>query len=113
MLRRIFSKSLEKVLLVSRVQKSLPNHQWISISIDEPSFYTLKMTTESLRRFSLFPDTPHRSRPPSPIAVSQFGKLCYMFKETFADLQAILLLGMEWGDYAQLLTQHPQHTAGR
>lgn len=36
------------------------------------------------------------------------GKLCYMFKETFADLQAILLLGMEWGDYAQLLTQHPQ-----
>lgn len=36
------------------------------------------------------------------------GKLCYMFKETFADLQAILLLDMEWGDYVQLLTQHPQ-----
>lgn len=40
------------------------------------------------------------------------GKLCYMFQETFADLQAILLLEMDWKDYAQLLSQNPQREQG-
>lgn len=42
----------------------------------------------------------------------QIDKLCYMFGETFADLQAILLLNMKWCDYAQLLSQHPQREQG-
>lgn len=42
----------------------------------------------------------------------QIDKLCYMFGETFADLQAILLLNMKWCDYAQLLSQHPQRQQG-
>ena len=33
------------------------------------------------------------------------GSLCYTFRETFADLQAILLLDMKWTDYCQLM-QH-------
>lgn len=35
----------------------------------------------------------------------QLDYLCYMFRETFADLQAILLLDMQWGDYCGLLLQ--------
>lgn len=31
--------------------------------------------------------------------------LCYMFRETFADLQAIILLNMSWKDYCKLLLQ--------
>ncbi len=31
------------------------------------------------------------------------GSLCYTFRETFADLQAILLLDMKWTDYCQLM----------
>ncbi len=31
------------------------------------------------------------------------GKLNYMFRETFADLQAIMLLNMNWDDYCSLL----------
>lgn len=31
--------------------------------------------------------------------------LCYMFRETFADLQAIILLNMDWKDYCNLLLQ--------
>ena len=35
--------------------------------------------------------------------------LCYMFRETFADLQAILLLNMQWDDYCDLLLQGKKH----
>lgn len=35
----------------------------------------------------------------------QLDYLCYMFRETFADLQAILLLKMTWEDYCSLLLQ--------
>lgn len=31
--------------------------------------------------------------------------LCYMFRETFADLQAIILLDMKWADYCKWLLQ--------
>lgn len=37
------------------------------------------------------------------ILCQQIGKLTYMFRETFADLQAIMLLKMTWGDYCNLL----------
>lgn len=30
-------------------------------------------------------------------------QVCYLFSETFADLQAILLLDMKWNDYCMLL----------
>lgn len=35
----------------------------------------------------------------------ELGYLCYMFRETFADLQAIILLNMNWKDYCKLLLQ--------
>lgn len=34
------------------------------------------------------------------------GSLCYMFRETFADLQAILLLDMAWIDYCHLMRRY-------
>jgi len=34
-------------------------------------------------------------------------KLCYLFRETFADLQAILLFDMKWADYCMLLKRSP------
>lgn len=37
------------------------------------------------------------------ILCQQIGKLNYMFRETFADLQAIMLLKMTWEDYCNLL----------
>lgn len=37
------------------------------------------------------------------IPCQQIGKLNYMFKETFADLQAIMLLKMTWENYCNLL----------
>lgn len=33
----------------------------------------------------------------------ELQQLCEMFRETFADLQAIILLGMKWEDYCKLL----------
>lgn len=35
----------------------------------------------------------------------ELGYVCYMFRETFADLQAIILLNMKWKDYCNLLLQ--------
>lgn len=37
------------------------------------------------------------------IPCQQIGKLNYMFRETFADLQAIMLLNMTWENYCNLL----------
>lgn len=42
------------------------------------------------------------------IVCQQIGKLCYMFRETFADLQAISLLDMKWSDYCELLRRPPE-----
>lgn len=40
----------------------------------------------------------------SDVAICRMiGNLCYTFRETFADLQAILLLDMKWIDYCQLM----------
>ncbi len=39
------------------------------------------------------------------IVCQELDYLCYMFRETFADLQAIILLDMNWKDYCELLLQ--------
>lgn len=39
------------------------------------------------------------------IVCLQLDYLCHMFRETFADLQAIILLDMKWKDYCGLLLQ--------
>lgn len=35
--------------------------------------------------------------------LEQAGSMCYLYRETFADLQAILLLNMDWSSYDKLL----------
>lgn len=44
------------------------------------------------------------------ISCQLIGKLSYMFRETFADLQAILLLDMDWEDYCGLLQREENRT---
>lgn len=46
-----------------------------------------------------------RSLESGGVVCKQLEYLCYMFRETFADLQAIILLNMKWADYCRLLLQ--------
>lgn len=52
---------------------------------------------------TLFENSPEDLAESESIPCQQIGKLSYMFRETFADLQAIMLLKMTWEDYCNLL----------
>lgn len=61
-------------------------------------FYTILEDTANLFR----PDS-RRQNLIQQNMLDRFQTVCYLFQETFADLQAILLLDMNWNDYCMLL----------
>lgn len=78
--------------------------------VEDKNFHSLmkaelnKMFETVLSDFQIqFEESPDDLAESEFIPCQQIGKLNYMFRETFADLQAIMLLDMSWDDYCNLL----------
>lgn len=78
---------------------------------DEADSILRKIIYDLMRTLgSLFEQPPEQATGnPAAKLWQQLDYLCYMFRETFADLQAILLLNMRWEDYCGLLLQGRKH----
>lgn len=78
---------------------------------DEADSILRKIIDDLMRTLdSLFEHPPEQvAGEPAKKLWQQLDYLCYMFRETFADLQAILLLDMRWEDYCGLLLQGKKH----
>lgn len=84
-------------------QSTVPIQDWIVDKLVRDKlkslFYTVSEDTAKLFQSN----GQYQSRTQQDMLYRFQEQVCYLFSETFADLQAILLLDMKWNDYCMLL----------